>query len=192
MLADGILLAGDQSFVDLQFPAAHHRIGTDLISCHKFHDIIPHQNIGAELFQFPIPDGANMLGRHQGQLVYCPLGPDLLIAADNGIAQNHYQEGHILHRGAADQQHHRQNEEYQIEEGQAVFQNDLFFGFGGTLGLTVGPAAGTALVCLLRGQSHRRIRMDHRDLQAPDLLFLSLSDHKITSFEDADFNLPCC
>ncbi len=102
---------------------------------------------------FPIPDGPHLLGSHQRQLVHSPLGPNLLVNADAGVAQHHNEEGHILDGGAADDQKHRQNEKHQIEEGEAVFQNDLLFGLAGTFGRGVAQAIGQSMGCLLPGQA---------------------------------------
>ena len=118
---NGIFFTGDQGFIHLKFPGKYNAVGADLVSGEKFHHVIAHQQIGANGCDFPVPEGANLLGGHQRQLIHRPFCPDFLVAADDGIANDHNQKGHIFYGRAAESQNHCQHHKYQVEKGQAVF-----------------------------------------------------------------------
>ena len=83
---------------------------------------------------------------------------------------------------------HRHHHEHQVEEGEDIFQHDLFFGFTGAGGDAVGPAAVFPEQRLLTGKACRRIGVDHRDLLPEDLRCFFLS-HSIPSLEVSNFSL---
>ena len=121
-LHNGIFLTGDQRFIDLDLAAADDAVGTDLVAGHKFHDIVPDQQVGTHFYHLAFPNSPDLLGRHQSQPVYRPFCPDLLITADDCIADDDDQEGDILHGRACNQQDHRHDHEHQVKECQGILE----------------------------------------------------------------------
>ena len=175
-----ILFAGDQRFIQQQPAGAYHTVCADLIPGSKLHDIVPNQQIRPDRFPVSFPQGAQLLGSHQGQLVHRPLGPDLLITADGDVAHHHDQKGHILHGGTGDDQQCRQHHKHQIEEGQQVFRKNLPLRAGSTLGDAVGPAGCLAKSCFLPAESHLGIRFQNRHFLSDDRFFFCFTQHDKT------------
>ena len=128
-LGNGVGLAGDEGFVHPHFAAAQNAVGADLVALSKFRNIVPDDGLRGYFLLFAVPDDGDRPSSYQGQLIHRPFCPDLLHNADDGIDGRHHQKAHVHHRGAADDQHRRQDHENQVKKRKAVGQDDLLLGF---------------------------------------------------------------
>ena len=145
--------SGNQGFIQPQCSLADNAIGAQLVPLTEFRDVIPDQGLRPHLLTLSVPDHRHRSGRHQGQPVHRPLGPDLLNDADDRIDHRHQQKSHVHHRGPAEHQQHRQHGENQVEKGKGMSKKDFLLAFSGGSGCAADPAGGNALLNLLLGQS---------------------------------------
>ena len=135
VLFHAVLFTGEKRLVYIKLTGAENAVGADLVALTEFGDVIPDNAVGLCAEHFTAPDDLYRTPGYQAELFHGSLGADFLDNANDGIDYHHAQKAHVLHGGMAQQQQHRQHDKHQIEEGQAVPQDDFFF---------TGSAAGIA------------------------------------------------
>ena len=160
---DGVGLAGEQRFIHLHLTLADYRVGTNLIACDKFHNIIPNQLVCRKLPAFAVTDDPQLARGDQGQLIHGPFGADLLENADDRIGYGDNQKGQILKR-TDDDERCCKNDKDQVEEGKDILLDDLTLRLGVAGGGDVPQAVFLPLSHLLGGQTQVDGGFHHRKI----------------------------
>ena len=159
VLGDGIRLAGDERLVHRHLSRHHRAVGGDLIPGPQLHDVLTHQLVQRDGAELPIPHHLDPGLVEQGELFQRGPRAELLDDADDGIDDGDAQEHHVLEM-ARDHQHHRQDHEHQVEEGERVLPDDLRGGLCVGRRCLVPQALLQQLRRLRSGEARLRVRED--------------------------------
>ena len=157
-LGDLVGLACQQGLVDLYLPCGYHCVRADLIARAEDDDVIQHQLLGIHLSHLSVPDHPGVGRVQHAHLLQHILGPHLLDNADQGVDNDHREEGQVP-EGAHQAEQHAQHDKDQVEVGKYIFMYDLLCRLGRRIHRDVGPPVHPVLLHLLGAKPLRRVRV---------------------------------
>ena len=114
----------------------------------------------------PVPDHRGLGGPEDIHLLQGFFAAQLLDDADDGVDDDHAQEGQVEYGGPHGDQRGGQQSEYQVEIGQQIGADDLARGADGRRHLHVAPAGLGALGCLGGGEALGGVGLQNREVPA--------------------------
>lgn len=131
-LHDVVLFAGDERFVDLDFPGGDAAVRRDLVAQGEDQEVALDQLAGGDLASLAAADDGGFLFGLEFEFVDGAFGADFVDDADQGVGEGDEDEKEVF-IGADQDDKDGKDEVDEIEESESGFQDDARDGVGGGL-----------------------------------------------------------